>query len=157
MAKILVLYYSRTGNTRQMAEAVAEGAREAKGDVTLCEVEDCRLEMLVEHDGIIVGSPTYYGILAGPVKEFFDESIKYHGQLEGKIGGAFSSSGIPGGGCETTVFSILQMLLVHGMIIKGFSRAGHYGPVAFGAPDERARSECRQLGRAVTELAKKMK
>ncbi len=156
MAKILVLYYSRTGNTRQMAEDVAEGARQAEADVTLCEVQKCQLEMLIEHDGIIIGSPTYYGIVAGPIKDFFDKSIKYHGQLENKVGGAFSSAGIPGGGCESTVLSMLQMLLVHGMVIKGFSKTGHYGPVAFGAPDERARNECRLLGRKVAELAFKL-
>ncbi len=139
-----------------MAEHVAEGVKEAGAEVSLCEVEDCELEMLVRHDGVIVGSPTYYGVLAGPIKDFFDRSIKYHGQLEGKVGGAFSSSGIPGGGCETTVLSLLQMLLVHGMIVKGFSRSGHYGPVAFGAPDERACKECGQLGRAVAELARKL-
>lgn len=156
MAKVLVLYYSRTGNTRKMAEAVAEGVKEAQVEVTLCDVQKCTPEMLLEYDGIIVGSPTYYGIIAGPLKDFFDQSVKYHGRLEGKVGGAFSSSGILGGGSETTVLSILQILLVHGMVIKGFSRAGHYGPVTTKSPDERALKECRQLGREVALLAEKL-
>lgn len=156
MAKVLVLYYSRTGNTHKMAEAVAEGARQAQAEVDLREVKDCQPETLVDYDGIIVGSPTYYGILAGPLKDFFDQSIKVHGKLEGKVGGAFSSAGIVGGGCETAVLSIVQVLLVHGMVIRGFSKTGHYGPVAFGKPDERALKECKQLGETIAQLAQKL-
>ncbi|HAP31905.1 MAG TPA: flavodoxin [Firmicutes bacterium] len=156
MAKILILYYSRTGNTRQMAEAVAEGARQAGAETTVCAVEQCALEQLLEHDGIIAGSPTYYGIVAGAFKNFFDHSVKYHGKLEGKVGGAFASSGVFGGGSETTALSILQMMLVHGMIVQGRPSGSHYGVVAVQAPDERARQECRQLGERVTQLAAKL-
>ena len=109
MAKLLVVYYSKTGNTKDMAQAVGEGAKNAGADVDVMgvgEIDDPT--KLVDYDGIIVGSPTYYGILAAPMKEFLDESIKVHGKLEGKVGGAFSSCGIEGGGSESTVLSILQ-------------------------------------------------
>ncbi|MEW5921346.1 MAG: NAD(P)H-dependent oxidoreductase [Bacillota bacterium] len=156
MAKILILYYSRTDNTRQMAEAVAEGARQAGVETTVSDVENCALEQLLEYDGIIAGSPTYYGIVAGALKDFFDRSVKYHGKLEGKVGGAFSSSGVLGGGNETTVLSILQIMLVHGMVVQGQSKGNHYGVVAVKAPDESARQECRLLGQRVAQLAAKL-
>jgi len=122
----------------------------------LSDIKDIQPEVMLEYDGIIAGSPTYYGILAGELKSFFDSSVKFHGKLEGKVGGAFSSGGIAGGGCETAVLTILQMMLVHGMVIPGFSKAGHYGPVAMGDPDKRALSECRAMGEKVALLAQKL-
>ncbi len=158
MAKILVLYYSKTGNTEKMAQAVEEGVKGAGGEAVISKVKDIQDPGdLVNYDGIIVGSPTYYGILAAPMKDLLDKSIKVHGKLEGKAGGAFASCGIEGGGSESTVLSLLQALLVHGMVVPGFSKTGHYGPVATGEPDERALSECRQLGERVASLADKIK
>ncbi|MGM0689304.1 MAG: flavodoxin family protein [Bacillota bacterium] len=156
MAKILIVYYSRTGHTRKMAEAVAVGARGTGAEINLCEVNDCSMDQLLEYDGIIAGSPTYYGLVSGPLKEFFDRSIVHHGKLEGKVGGAFSSAGILGGGSETTLLSILQMMLVHGMIVQGQARGNHYGAVSIGAPDEKALEQCRELGKRVARLALKL-
>lgn len=156
MAKILVLYYSRSGNTRKMAEAVAEGVKNTGAQLTLCDLKNCTLEQLLDHDGIVAGSPTYYGQVAGALKEFFDRSVKYHGKLEGKVGGAFASSGVLGGGNETTVLSILQMMLVHGMIVQGQSKTNHYGAVSIEAPDESALEQCRLLGERVSKLAARL-
>ncbi len=156
MAKVLVLYYSRSGNTKEMAETVAVGAQQAGAETTVCDVENCTLEQLLEYDGIIAGSPTYYGIVAGKLKDFFDRSVKYHGKLEGKVGGAFSSAGVMGGGSETTVLSILQIMLVHGMIVQGQSKGNHYGVTSIKAPDANAIQECRQLGERVAKLAGKL-
>lgn len=52
-----------------------------------------------------------------------------HGKLVGKVGGVFTSSGMIGGGNETTIMSILQGLLIHGMIVQGVQEGNHYGPV----------------------------
>ena len=156
MAKILVVYYSRTGHTGQMAEEVVVGVRSTGAEADLCEVGSCTLEQLLDYDGIIAGSPTYYGIAAGPIKDFFDRSVVHHGKLEGKVGGAFASAGVLGGGSETTVMSIVQMMLVHGMIVQGQARGNHYGVVAIGKPDEAAITECRQLGKRVGKLANKL-
>lgn len=153
MAKVLVTYYSRTGNTEQMAELVAEGAREIEGvEVDLRAVANVTPDDLLNYEGIVMGSPVYYGTMAADVKQLIDESVVHHGKLEGKVGGAFASSGGPGGGNETTVIDILKALMIHGMIVKGDSEGDHYGPIAVGAPDERAAKECRKLGRSVATL-----
>jgi len=154
MAKVLVAYYSRGGNTAKMAEFVAQGARLVKGaQVALKEVPEVDPKGLAAYDAIICGSPTYYGQMAAEVKALFDKSVAIHGRLEGKVGGAFTSSVNLAGGNETTILSILQAMLIHGMIVKGTSERDHYGPVALGAPDERAEGECLKLGRNVAELA----
>ena len=155
MAKVLVVYYSRSGNTAKMAEAVGEGAREVKGvAVEVKKVEEARIEDLLSADGIILGSPVYYGTMAAELKKFIDESVKLHGKLDGKVGGAFASSGVMGGGLETTVLDILNSLMVHGMIVKGDFKGPHYGAVSVRAPDKTALEGCRRLGRSVAELAK---
>ena len=157
MAKVLITYYSRSGNTAQMAELVADGARKVKGAETIIKkVEDTDLKSLTDYDAIIAGSPTYYGLMAAELKDLFDRSVALHGQLEGKVGGAFTSAANLGGGNETTILSILQAMLIHGMIVQGTSQKDHYGPVAIGAPDERATEECRKLGRNVAGLAVKL-
>ncbi|MGB3086790.1 MAG: flavodoxin family protein, partial [Phycisphaerae bacterium] len=97
-----------------------------------------------------------YGLMAAEIKKMFDESVAIHGQLEGKVGGAFTSAANLAGGNETTILSILEAMLIHGMIVKGTSRRDHYGPVAIGKPDERAVEQSRLLGREVAELAVKL-
>ena len=156
MAKVLVAYYSRTGNTEKMARAVAEGARTAGVEVALKHVADVTANELLAYDGLIFGSPTYYGTMAWEMKKLFDASVEFHGKLAGKIGGAFSSSANVGGGNETTVLDILKVFLIHGMIVQGAAHGDHYGPVAISAPDERSLAQCEGLGKRVGELAKRL-
>jgi NAD(P)H dehydrogenase (quinone) len=153
MSKILVGYYSRTGNTQKMAEIIAEAAKEEGADVTLMSVEDIKIAELPGFDAIVIGSPTYYGTLAYEVKKLIDESVKYHRKLDGKIGGAFASSANIGGGNETTILSILQAWLIHGMVVMGDPKGDHYGPVSIGKPDERATKGCVRYGQRVAKLA----
>lgn len=155
-SKVLVLYYSRTGNTEQMAELVAEGARDAGGEVVLKDVTEAGAEELLDYDAIAIGSPVYYGSMAAEVKKLLDESVKFHGQLEGRVGAAFSSSANIGGGNETTIVGILNALLIHGMVVQGSSEGDHYGPVSIGAPDDRVRKQCRALGARIVTLADKL-
>ncbi|MEM2282037.1 MAG: NAD(P)H-dependent oxidoreductase [Candidatus Hadarchaeales archaeon] len=157
--KVLVLYYSRGGNTKSMAEEVAAGAREGGAEVVLKSVEEAKVEEMVEADGIIIGSPSYFGGPAAEVKRFLDESLRVRGKLEGKVGAAFCSSRHRAGGRETTMLSILQSMLIHGMVVCGdpLSTGGHYGAAANGPPDEQAKRECRGLGRRVAELAGRLK
>lgn len=153
MPKVLITYYSRSGNTEQMAQAVAAGAKQVKGaEVEVKPVEELSPDDLLKPDAIIMGSPVYYGTMAAELKSLIDQSVKHHGKLVGKVGGAFASSGGPGGGNETTVLDIIKAQLVHGMIVQGDSGGDHDGPIAVGAPDERSRKECQKLGRRVAEL-----
>ncbi|KKL26903.1 hypothetical protein LCGC14_2390600 [marine sediment metagenome] len=157
MAKMLVAYYSRTQHTRHMAEQVAEGARTAGiAEVQCKDVDDVSPKDLLDYDAIVLGSPTYYGTMAAQLKKLIDESIAFHGQLTGKVGGAFSSSANVGGGNETTIMDILKALLIHGMVVQGTASGDHYGPVAIGDVDDRAGRECRKLGENVASLAKKL-
>lgn len=156
MAKGLVLYYSRSGNTKMMAKTIAD-AMDKAGLSTQCKsVTDTKVDELVAADVIVVGSPTYYGRAAGPVATLFDESVSRHGKLDGKIGAAFSSSANIGGGNETTVCEIINMMLIHGMIVQGDPQGDHYGPVSIGKPDDRVLSQCTRRGKRIAELAKKL-
>lgn len=153
MAKILIVYYSKSGNTAKMAEYVAEGVREVGTvEFDVKKVEETAVDELLEVDGVIIGSPTYYGSMTWQVKKFLDESVKHHGKLNGKVGAAFTSSGVVGGGNETTIMDILKSLLIHGMVVQGDSSGDHYGPVSVGVPDDRARKNCVKLGKRTAQL-----
>lgn len=157
MAKMLVCYYSKTNHTRAMAEAVADGARKVAGvEVEVKPVDQVKPKDLMDYHAIVIGSPTYYGTMAAPIKQLIDESVAYHGKLMGKVCGAFSSSGNIAGGAETTILAILQSLLIHGMICQGTPKGNHYGAVAIGSLDDRSRDECHRQGQAVADLAVKL-
>jgi NAD(P)H dehydrogenase (quinone) len=157
MAKVLISYFSKSGNTKKMAEYVKEGL-DSLGDVevVLKKVQDTTIKDLRASDGIIIGSPTYFGVMATEVKHLMDKSIQCYGKLVGKVGGGFTSSGMIGGGNETTIMSILQGLLIHGMIVQGVQKGNHYGPVSVGAPGEEVREECVQYGKMVGALVKRV-
>lgn len=156
MAKVLILYYSKTGNTEEMAGYIQEGVKKEGVDVDMKKVQDAKPEDLLDYDGIIIGSPTYYGSMAAEIKELFDESVRFHGDLREKVGGAFTSAANLGGGNETTIIDILKAMLIHGMIIQGDAEGDHYGPVAIGRPDDRAKRECVKLGRNIARLVKRL-
>ncbi|HEX7391919.1 MAG TPA: NAD(P)H-dependent oxidoreductase [Thermoplasmata archaeon] len=154
MAKVLICYYSRSGNTKKMAYLIQKGVMEEDVDVDTLDVKDVSVDDLKKYDGIVIGSPTYYGGPASQIKDLLDKSIKYHGKLQDKVGGAFSSSANVGGGNETTVLSILQSLLIHGMVVCGDSSGDHYGPVSIEKPNARAEKVCVRYGRRVAKLTK---
>jgi NAD(P)H dehydrogenase (quinone) len=156
MARILVCYYSKTGNTEKMAQIIAKTLEELDLAVELKRAEDTKAEDFLDYDCLILGSPTYYGSMAWPVKKLLDDSVKFHGQLKGKVGGAFSSAANVGGGNETTILDMLNALLIHGMVIRGDHRGDHYGPVSIDFPDERAMECCRQYAENLAELVKKL-
>ncbi len=156
MKKIAVIYYSRSGNTEAMAHLVAEGAREESGvQVDVKRVEDFPAEKALEYDGLIIGSPTYYGSMAYQVKKFFDDSVTFHGKLSGRVGGAFSSAANIGGGNETTITGILNAMMIHGMIVQGIETGDHFGPVSIGSPDKRVTKQCHAYGKRIAALVKK--
>ncbi|MBM3248898.1 MAG: flavodoxin family protein [Candidatus Omnitrophica bacterium] len=157
MAQILVIYYTQTGNTEKMAKAICEGIEKEKVQFQLKKIQDTKPDDLLKADGILIGSPTYYGSMAFQIKELLDKSVTFHGSLDGKIGGAFASSANIGGGNETTILDILNAMLIHGMIIQGDPSGDHYGPVAIGSPDARASRQCARFGQRFAKLVKKVK
>lgn len=153
MARILIIYDSLSGNTKKMALAVARGAKQIKGlAVTIKKVGETSLADLCDADGIVMGSPTYFGQMSSTLKAFVDNSVKVYGKLEGKIGAAFTSAGGTATGAETTLLSIIEAMLVHGMIVQGRSGEKHYGPTAVGAPNAKDIESCKELGRRVARL-----
>jgi len=154
--KMLIIYDSRTGNTERMAHAVAEGVEAQGVEVEVKKVDEASVDELPEVEGLILGSPVYYGLPSGKLKEFMDASVRYHGKLDGKVGAAFVSSGGTHSGAETAIISLLEVLLIHGMVVQGTSGRNHYGAVSVGAPDNEAAETCRRLGERVAKLVKKL-
>lgn len=153
MIKIAIIYDSRSGNTRAMAEAMAEGVRTiADVEVRLKTAEEAGSDDFFWADGMAVGSPCHCGLMSWKLKKFIDDSLKAWGKVDGKIGCAFSSAGGAGGGAELTCQAILTALMNYGFLVFGLpdyvapGRTLHYGAVAVGQPDEHALAACRLLG-----------
>jgi len=148
MAKVLVLYYSSYGHIETMAQAVAAGAREAGAIVDIRRVpETAPLEVakaahfkldqaapvatvaeLADYDAVIIGTGTRFGRMSSQMAAFLDQAggLWARGALNGKVGGAFTSTASQHGGQETTLFSIITNLLHFGMVIVGLDY-GHVG------------------------------
>ena len=158
--QVLVLYYSKGGNTRKLAEAIAEGVNSVDGvDAVVKSTSDVSQDDFLNSDGIVAGSPVYFGVMAADMKRVFDDFIGTRKKMEGKVGAAFATSGDPTGGKETTMMSIIQCLMIYGMIIVGdpMSATGHYGTACAGAPDADTLENGRKLGHRVAEVAKKQR
>jgi len=156
MARALVCYYSRTGNTKKMAARLAEVLKDEGLDVDVKKIEETRPVELLDYHCLLLGSPTYYGSMAAEVKKLLDDSVKFHGKLRGRVGGAFTSSANVGGGNETTILDILKAFLIHGMVVQGVHRGDHYGPVAIGRPDKRAFTSCDDYAKNLASLTKRL-
>ena len=158
MPNILIVYFSHGGNTRKMAEAISHSVRQGGCSVSLKKVEEATLDDLRAADGVLLGAPCYFGCMANPMKLFIDESIALFGkgELEGKPAGAFASTGGIGGGGELTILSMLHGLLIHGMVVRGLRKGGHFGPLAIGEPDQRAMDECAAYGAQFAALVNKL-
>ncbi|HWZ49255.1 MAG TPA: NAD(P)H:quinone oxidoreductase [Herbaspirillum sp.] len=141
MSKVLVLYYSSYGHIEAMAGAIAEGARATGATVDIKRVPETvpkevaeaahfKLDQkapiavindLADYDAIIVGTPTRFGRMSSQMASFLDQAggLWMKGVLNGKVGGAFTSSATQHGGQETTLFSIITNLLHFGFTIVG--------------------------------------
>ena len=147
MIKILILYFSRSGTTADMANHIGRGVASVAGaeavlrtvpDVSaVCEkVADsipangaiyATLADLKACDGLALGSPTHFGNMAAPLKYFIDSTteIWFSGELSGKPAGVFTSTGSMHGGQESTLLSMMLPLLHHGMLILGLPSTEH--------------------------------
>lgn len=141
MATIVILYYSRDGSTRRMANQIARGVSSVEGcnavvrtvteiphpehqtqaDTVKADSPIVTKEELRNADGLIVGSPTRFGNMAAPLKYFFDSTsdIWLSGDLVDKPAAVFTSSSTMHGGQESTLFTMMLPLLHHGMIMVG--------------------------------------
>jgi len=171
-ANVLVVYYSMSGNTEKMAESVVEGAKRVEGSVVqLRPVSNVTKDDLQNADGIVLGCPTYFANIPGPMKVAMDDwNWKWHVDFTDKIGGAFSTGGGQTGGKEHVVESLLLFMLSNRMIVAGplyrnettGSVWGEPGSSAMTGPlDPGVREEeldaARRLGERIAQLALKLK
>jgi len=155
--KILVVYDSKTGHTEKMALSVARGAEAAGAKVMVKRAEAVKMQELLDVDGIVMGSPTYFGQMSSRLKHIIDDSIELHTRMTGKVGAAFTNSGGTASGAETTLLSIIQAMLIHGMIVQGNAEMQHYGVAAQGEPKPRDLKACEELGAQVAQLISQLK
>ena len=154
------MYYSQTGNTKKLAEEIVKGVQQVEDvECILKLASEVTKEDFVTSDGIIAGSPVYFGTMAAELKEVFDKYVGVRKQMGDKIGAAFATSGDDAGGKETTIISIIQAMLIYGMIIVGdpLDATGHYGVACTGAPDQKTADSAIKLGKRVALLVKKLK
>ncbi|HEY3281236.1 MAG TPA: NAD(P)H:quinone oxidoreductase [Armatimonadota bacterium] len=145
-AKVQVIFYSMYGHVHEMAEAVAEGAREVPGaEVSLYQVSElvpdealersgagaarsafahipyATPDQLPQADAIIFGTPTRFGNMCAQMRNFLDQTggLWATGALVGKLGSVFTSTATQHGGQETTITSFHSTLLHHGMVLVG--------------------------------------
>jgi NAD(P)H dehydrogenase (quinone) len=145
MTKVLVLYYSAFGHIERMAQAVAEGAREAGAEVAVKRVPELvpdevakkagyKLDQaapiatpaeLADYDAIIFGSGTRFGVVTSQMRNFLDQTgpLWMTGALVGKVGSAFTSSATQHGGQESTILTLIPTLLHQGMVVVGLPYA----------------------------------
>ena len=195
MAKVLVLYYSTYGHIEQMANAVAEGARAAGATVDVKRVPEtvpeevaknahfklqqdapiATVNELPDYDAIVIGAPTRYGRMPSQMAAFLDQTggLWARGALNGKVGGAFTSTATQHGGQESTLLTMLVPLLHHGCVIAGIPftepllSSTRSGGTPYGAshvagphddpqPSEEETVLARALGRRVATLARRL-
>jgi NAD(P)H dehydrogenase (quinone) len=141
VAKVLILYYSSYGHVEALANAVADGARSTGAAVDIKRVPEtapravaramhfkldqtapiATIDQLAAYDAIVVGTPTRFGRMSSQLASFLDQAggLWVRGALNGKIGGAFTSTASQHGGQETTLFSVITNLLHFGMTVVG--------------------------------------
>jgi len=153
MGKILVIYHSQQyGNTKILAEAVAEGVREAGGKVNLINTNERRvtLEEFLGADAVAIGTPDYFSYIAGTIKTFFDDIYLWDlagGSVKGKAAVLFCSHGGGGGKVRQPLESFAH---------RFFQRVGE--TVSSGRPiSEEAKKNCRTLGKKLIENLKEKK
>ncbi|MGO4740758.1 NAD(P)H:quinone oxidoreductase [Bosea sp. 2KB_26] len=160
MTKVLVLYYSSYGHIETMAQAVAQGVREAGSDAVVKRVPElvpeeiakssgfkldqaapiATVDELSEYDAIILGVPTRFGNMPAQMKNFLDQTggLWFQGKLVGKVGSVFTSTNTQHGGQESTILSTHIVLLHHGMVIVGlpyaFNGQMEMGEITGGSP-----------------------
>jgi len=156
--KVLILYFSKGGNTAKLARSIASGVEAGGSEAVVKTTAEVTKDDFLNAAGVIAGSPVYFGVMAAELKKIFDEFVSTRRKMENKVGAAFATGGHHTGGKETTMMSIIQCMLIYGMIVVGdpMDASGHYGVGCIGAPDDTASSDGFKLGRRVAELCLKI-
>ncbi|MBL4932026.1 flavodoxin family protein [Clostridium paridis] len=132
--KISIIYHSKTGRTKRIAEIISEGIKENKDfQVKLMNLDEIDYGFLTESKGVVFGTPTYYANISWQMKKWFDES--WNCNLEGKIGAVFATGDYLGGGSDAALLTLINHMMVKGMLVySGGSALGqpyiHMGIVA---------------------------
>ncbi len=151
LKKVLILYYSGSGNTRKMAKAIAEGMKSSGVEITLEEAGEFEVSSLPNYDGIVLGSPTYFSNVSWQVKKVIDESIVHYGggKLKGKVAGIFTSAGTSRDGKDCLKMLELALGLHHKMkVVEGVLRVD-------GESDQEVKKRCLEYGkRLLREIEK---
>jgi NAD(P)H dehydrogenase (quinone) len=162
MPRILIIYDSREGVIYGMAKAVAEAARKEDVEAILEDVSAAEPMDLLKYDGVVIGSPCFFGNMTGKIKEFIDATWSIRGKLTGKVGAAFTSERHLGGGGELTLRAINSALLIHGMVIQGDAGGCPFGAIALDPTGDRSEvvaeegDACRRLGGRIARLVKEL-
>lgn len=139
MKTCLVIYHSRTGNTKKIAEAIVEGLKKENVAVSLKSVEDVENQELLNAQCIGIGSPTYFRTMSSELKKVVDESIDVYGKLGGKNGFVFTSSGTAEDG-KKCLQSLFEVLDCHGIdVLDRF--------LAIGEPSREELERCVKFGK----------
>ena len=159
--RVLVLYDSRYV-LEELAGAVGEGVESVAGAAPLLRrLDDAVPDDLFSADALILGSPNWSGV-TGKMKDWLDRvgDVWAEGQLEGKVGAAFTAGASRNAGIEFTLWSLLHWMLAGGMIVVGLpfnetmrETGSYYGATASGSVQEADREQARALGRRVAETA----
>ena len=144
MKKLLIVYHSQAGNTEALARALSEGAGSAGATVILKRAVDATGEDLLGCDAVAIGTPNYFGYMAGLVKDFFDRAWNTtRGRVSDKPYAVFCSSGGGGRQALDSVERICNSI--------GLSKAFE-GVIATGKPSARVFDDCKELGRKLAQL-----
>ncbi len=148
MAMVLVVYHSLSGNTEEMAEALAEGAKSVPTtEVVLKRAFDATLEDLLRCSAVAFGTADYFSYIAGALKDFFDRTYyPSQGKVTGKPYAAFAT----GGGGGETVLAVLDRLCGSFKLRKAVN-----GVSAAGVPSSEVLKECREAGKRLAKSVAK--
>ena len=149
--KVLILYYSGSGNTQRMAKAIAEAMKLSAVNVTIEDVGKFDISLLPKYDGIVLGSPTYFSNVAWQVKKVIDESIVHYsgGKLKGKVAGIFTSAGTSRDGKDCLKVLEVALGLHHGMkVVEGILRVD-------GESDKEIEKRCQEYGKRLAKEIEK--
>jgi NAD(P)H dehydrogenase (quinone) len=141
--KVLILYYSGSGNTQRMAKAIAEAMRTSAMNITVETVGKFDTSLLPNYDGIVLGSPTYFSNMAWQVKKMIDESIVHYGsgKLKGKVAGIFTSAGTMKDGRDCLKMLEIALGHHHGMkLVEGILRVD-------GESGKEVEKKCQEYGK----------